>query len=197
MVNRIWLLLFIIGICFGILNGRGDEVGETILQAPINALDLMFNLTALLILWSGVLRILQDGGAVDKLAKLMSKVTHKLFPELPKDSQVHGFIATNIIANILGLGSAATPFGIKAMKEMQELNKDKESASNSMITLLLINTSGLTLIPTTIISMRKIYNSSNPSMVIPLIIIATTFSTIFAITIDYFIRKFLKRRGKK
>lgn len=196
MVNKIWISLFLIGIIYGLLSGNAQELNNTILQAPIDAMNLMIKLSALLVLWSGILQVLQDCGVIDKLSKKISFITKRIFPELPKEHRVHGYIATNIIANVLGLGSAATPFGLKAMKEMRKINDDKPEASNSMITMLLLNTSGLTLIPTTIISMRYIYGSVDPTRVVPCIVVATSFSTTFALVLDRFIRKRLLRRDK-
>ena len=116
-------------------------------------------------------------------------ILSRLFPSVPKDHESLGYIASNIAINMAGLGSAATPFGLKAMDKLQELNPDKKKATPAMITFLVLNTSGVTIIPTTIISLRLAYGSVNPTMVIPTCILATMCSTIGGLTIDYLIRR--------
>src|SRR5690554_67219 len=184
MVNKIWLFLFIIGIGYAIYNDKVEEVNNALLDAPQEAVMLIISLTGLYILWTGLLQIAKDCGIIDAFAKKIYVFTKYIFPELPKDHDVHGYLASNIAANILGLGSVATPLGIKSMKEMKKINKNKDTASRSMITLILINSSCLTLLPTTIISLRKIYGSAEPTKVLPFIIIGTTFTTICEIIID-------------
>lgn len=154
------------------------------MSAPQDSISIILNLTGLYILWSGLLRIAKDSGLIDVFAKRIYFITKFLFPELPKDHDVHGYIASNIAANILGLGSVATPLGIKSIEEMKKINNNKDTASRSMITLILLNSSCLTLLPTTIISLRKIYGSNEPSNVMPYIIISTILSTICALIID-------------
>jgi len=192
LVNKIWIFLFIVGIGFAIYNNKVIEVNNALLSAPHDSVTIIINLTGLYILWNGLLQIAKDCGLIDAFARKIYHVTKYIFPELPKDHDVHGYLASNIAANILGLGSVATPLGIKSMQEMRKLNQDKDTASRSMITLVLINCSCLTLLPTTIISLRKIYGSTEPTRVLPYIVIATTLSTICAIILDrifYFMNK--------
>jgi len=196
MVNKIWLFLFIIGIGYAIYNDKVEEVNNALLDAPQEAVMLIISLTGLYILWTGLLQIAKDCGIIDAFAKKIYVFTKYIFPELPKDHDVHGYLASNIAANILGLGSVATPLGIKSMKEMKKINKNKDTASRSMITLILINSSCLTLLPTTIISLRKIYGSAEPTKVLPFIIIGTTFTTICAIIIDRIFYHFNKHKFK-
>ncbi len=192
MVNKIWLFLFIIGIGFAIYNNKIVEVNNALLNAPHDSITMIINLSGLYILWNGLLQIAKDCGLIDLFAKKIYFFTKFIFPELPKDHEVHGYLASNIAANMLGLGSVATPLGIKSMEEMKKLNNNKDTASRSMITLILINSSCLTLLPTTIISLRKIYGSQEPTKVLPLIIIGTALSTLCAIILDrifYFLNK--------
>ena len=126
-------------------------------------------------------------------SKLLYPILKKLFPEIPKEHESLSLIASNIIANMFGLGNAATPFGLKAMKSLQELNDKKDTASRSMITFLVLNTSGVTLVPTTIISLRMMYGSKNPTEVVTMCILATFISTIGGLIMDRFLaRKRLK-----
>ncbi|QVK16991.1 spore maturation protein [Mycoplasmatota bacterium] len=192
MVNKIWIFLFIIGIGFAIYNNKVVELNNALLNAPHDSVTMILNLTGLYILWNGFLQIAKDCGLIDAFAKKIYFITKYIFPELPKEHDVHGYLASNIAANILGLGSVATPLGIKSMEEMKKINKNKKTASRSMITLILINCSCLTLLPTTIISLRKIYGSTEPTKVLPLVIIGTTLSTLCAIILDrifYYLNK--------
>lgn len=197
MVNKVWLLLFIIGISFAIINGNIKAVHEAIFEAPKEGVTLLLNLAGLYILWCGILEIVKDTKLIDIFAKKIYFITRFLFPELPKDHPVHGYIATNMASNILGLGSVSTPIGIKAMEEMKKLNGDSDQASRSMITLILINTSCLTLIPTSIISLREINGSVNSVGVLPLVVITTLLSTCSAILLDRFFYRLSKRKELK
>jgi len=132
-------------------------------------------------MWSGLMKIAEESGMIDSLAKKMSPFLIFLFPELPKDCVAKKYISTNIIANILGLGWAATPAGLKAMEELQKLNKNKSVASNSMCMFLIINLSSLQLITVNILAYRSEYGSANPSEIIAPGILATLISTIAAI----------------
>ncbi len=194
MVNTIWLLILIIATSYAILTGSISEVNDAIFSAPKSSVYLVLELTGMLMFWTGMLNVAKKSGMIDFIAGKFSKITHYLFPEIPKQHHVHGLIATNLVANLLGLGSVATPIGIKTIKEMRKLNDDKDVASNSMITLIIINTSSLTVIPTTIVTLRYVHGSANPTLVIPIIIIASSMTTIIAILLDRIIRR---KKNKK
>ena len=128
----------------------------------------------------------------NKIAKFLTPVLQVIFPEIPKGSICFSYIATNIVMNMLGLGNAATPFGLKAIKEMQVLNKQKDTATRSMITFLVMNTASVTIMPTTIISLRLMYGSINPEAIIPYIIITSFLSCLFGLVVDrlfYMVKK--------
>ena len=135
-------------------------------------------------LWLGIMSIAKKSGLLDKLAKLLTPILKFLFPEIPKDNPCFSYISINIIMNMLGVGNAATPFGLKAMQEMQELNKNKNTASRSMITFIVMNTAAVTIIPTTIISLRVLNKSINPMSIVPYIIITSTLSCIIGLILD-------------
>lgn len=135
------------------------------------------------------MKIAEDAGLLDKFSKLLRPLMKRLFPSVNKDSKALGYIASNIAANMLGLGSAATPFGLKAMDELQKINDKKDTASTAMITFLVLNTAGVTLIPTTVLSMRVASQSINPTVIIIPGIIATFVSNIAGLILDYFIRR--------
>ena len=190
MVNIIWSFFIIIGIIGCILTGKIDSLSETTLNSTKEALDMTIKIFPVMALWLGIMNIASKSGLLKRISNKIFPLLHYLFPEIDKNDEVFGYIASNIVANFFGLGNAATPFGIKAMKSLQEKNKNKEEATRSMITFLVINTSGLTAIPTTIIALRMFYGSNNPTEIVLACFIATTFSTICAIIID---RIFAKR----
>ena len=192
MVNIIWTIFIVSGIIYAIVTNNVDVVNNTIMESSKTSLDMIIQIFPVLALWMGLMNIAEKSKLLDKFSNLISPVLTKLFPEIPAGHESLSYIASNIIANVFGLGSAATPFGLKAMEALQKLNKDKNIASNSMITFLVLNTSGLTLIPTTVISLRVMYYSSNPMIIVPGCIIATLCSTIGGLFINYV----LSRRSK-
>jgi spore maturation protein A len=189
MVNIIWGLFIVIGIVYSIIMGNANVINKEIIESGNNALELIFNLAPLLVIWMGLMKIAEEAGLIKKIAYLMTPILSRLFPSVPKNHESLGFIASNIAVNMAGLGSAATPFGLKAMEKLQELNKDKKRATDAMITFLVLNTSGVTIIPTEIIALRLATGSVNPTIVIPACIIATFTSNIAGLSLDYIIRR--------
>ena len=189
MVNIIWALFIIIGIIYSLISGNFNVINNEILVSGKSALELLLGMLPVLVIWMGLMKVAEEAGIISSISKMMSPILKKIFPSVPNNDPSLGFIASNIAANMAGLGSAATPFGLKAMESLQKLNKDKKVASEAMITFLVLNTSGVTIVPTTIISLRLLYGSVNPSVVLPFCIIATTCSTIGGLTIDYLIRR--------
>lgn len=189
MVNIIWGSFILIGIIYGLFTGNIMAINNEIIESGNVAFNLIKDMTPLLVIWMGLMRIAEVSGLIKKIAELMTPILSKLFPRVPKGHDSIGYIASNVAVNMAGLGSAATPFGLKAMAKLQELNLDKKRATSSMITFLVLNTSGVTIIPTTIISLRLMYGSLNPTIVIPACIMATIASGIGGLTLDYFIRR--------
>ena len=189
MVNIIWGVFIIIGIVFGFLNGKIDLINNEVITSGKVALDLLLEMLPMLSLWMGLMKIAEDSGLLKFIARKLSFVLKILFPKIPVDNPALGLIASNVAINMAGLGSAATPCGLKAMKELQKINEKKDTASSSMITFLVLNTGGVTIIPTTIISMRAMYGSINPTEIIPTCILATLCSNICGLILDYFIRR--------
>ncbi|EFV77642.1 MULTISPECIES: nucleoside recognition domain-containing protein [Cytobacillus] len=194
MVNIIWVMLTAIGIVFAMINGTINEVNEAIFNGAKEAVTLCIGLISILVFWLGMMRIAEDAGLLKKLASLFRPVVRRLFPEVPGDHPAMGYMLSNMMANMFGLGNAATPLGIKAMEELKQLNGGKNEASRSMITFLAINTSSLTLIPTTVIAIRMNYNSASPTDIVGPTLVATFCSTLAAIMID---RYFYYRRTRK
>lgn len=184
MINYIWVSFIFIGVIYGFLSGNINSVNNEIIKSAKDSLELFINILPNIVLWLGIMTIAVDSGLLNKLTRLMHPLLKRLFPDIKDDNESLGYISSNIVANILGLGSAATPFGLKAMKSLQDKNPKKDTATRSMITFLSLNTSGLTLIPTTVISIRSMYNSTDPACIILSTILATLISTISAITLD-------------
>ncbi|AKP47648.1 nucleoside recognition domain-containing protein [Bacillus smithii] len=191
MVNYIWVGMTIIGLLFAMVNGNMDKVNEAIFETAGQAVTLCIGLISVLVFWLGMMRIAQESGLLDKMSKAFRPLVRRLFPEVPPDHPALGYIVSNMMANLFGLGNAATPLGIKAMEQLKKLNGGKEAASRSMITFLAINTSSITLIPTTVIAVRITYHSSSPTEIVGPTLVSTVFSAIFGILID---RYFYYRR---
>lgn len=189
MINIIFIFIFVIAILYACITKRVDVVVEVILGTPKNALLLFGDIYALLIFWGGMLEICKNSGLLALITNYISYVLHPFFKRLDRKSEAMQYICLNLVANMLSMGSAATPFGLKAMKELDILNDHSEVASDEMITFLLINTSGLCLIPTILISLRKEYGSSNPVSIIPYIMIVSSITTIFSVLVDWMVRK--------
>lgn len=185
MINIIWAVFIILGIIYALFTGNISIVNEKIVTSAKMGFDIFLGLFPTIVLWVGIMKIVSNSGLLNKISNILYPILSKLFPDIPKNHESLGYISSNITANILGLGNAATPFGLKAMTALQELNKKKDTASRSMITFILLNTSGLTILPTTVISLRNMYNSTNATQIIIPTIIITSISTISAIILDY------------
>ncbi|MFC4557430.1 nucleoside recognition domain-containing protein [Virgibacillus kekensis] len=185
MVNLIWAFMAIVGIVYAMFNGTMEEVNKALFESADEAVTLSIGLISILVFWLGIMKIAEKAGILDILARLFRPVVTRLFPDIPEDHPAMGYILSNFTANIFGLGNAATPMGIKAMQQMKELS-GSDTASRSMITFLALNTSSLTIIPTTVIAIRMQYDSAAPTEIVGTTIIATLISTLSAILIDRF-----------
>lgn len=183
MVNVIWACMAIIGIVYAMFNGTLDQVNKAIFESANEAVTLSIGLISVLVFWLGMMKVAEKAGILRALTKLLRPVVVRLFPEIPEDHPAMGYILSNFTANIFGLGNAATPLGIKAMEQMKQLS-GSDTASRSMITFLALNTSSLTLVPTTVIAIRMQYDSLSPTEIVGTTIIATVISSLSAILID-------------
>ena len=182
MINYIFASFFILGILYSFITGT--NISSEMLTASSKSIELIFTMIPIMCLWLGIMNIAKKSGLLAKLAKTLTPILRILFPEIPKEHQAFSYISINIIMNMLGVGNAATPFGLKAMKELQELNTNKDTASRSMITFIVLNTAAVTIIPTTIISLRVLNKSINPMAIVPYIIITSTLSCIIGLILD-------------
>ncbi|MCO7176631.1 nucleoside recognition domain-containing protein [Sporolactobacillus kofuensis] len=197
MINIIWVALFLIGLIYAAIHGTIDEVNKELFASASAAIEICIGLISILIFWLGLMKIAEKSGLLEKLSSLFRPIMRKIFPEVPPDHPAMGYILSNTIANMFGLGNAATPMGIKAMEELKKLNGGRSTPSRSMITLLALNTSGLTLVPTTVIAIRMKYNAVSPTDIVGPTLIATCCTTLAALLIDRFFYYRRTRKGRK
>lgn len=197
MINAIWTGLIVIGVLVGIFTGNVQAVTDSAINSAGTAVTLSLELIGVMALWLGLMKIAEEAGMVRAMGKLMKPIMVKLFPEVPVDHPAMGSIVANMAANFFGLGNAATPLGIKAMQELQDLNTNKDEASNSMVTFLAINTSSVTLISSSVIAYRVAAGSANATEVIAPTIVATIASTTVAIIACKILEKLPKYRREK
>lgn len=197
MINYIWCGMIIIGIIVGTLTGNIEAVSTAAIEWAETAVELSLGLIGVMALWLGLMKIAEEAGIVRGMGLLVKPIMVRLFPEVPADHPAMGSIVANMAANFFGLGNAATPLGIKAMQELQDLNENKEEASNAMVTFLAINTSSVTLISSSIIAYRSAAGAVNPADVIGPTIIATAVSTTVAIIACKVLEKLPKYKREK
>ncbi|MFD0867737.1 Spore maturation protein A [Chlamydia abortus] len=188
MVNWIWLFFILAGFIVAAINGRIETVTQAVFDGAKSGVTICFGLISILVFWLGMMRIAEDAGLLKILSRMLRPVVRFLFPSVPDNHPALGYIMSNMSANLLGLGNAATPMGIKAMQELQKLNPDKDSPSPAMATLLAINTASITLIPTTLIAIRLNYQSANPAEIVGTTLLSTAIATAAAIIVDRWYR---------
>ena len=191
MLNFLWPTFIVISFIYGILFGNVEKINQSIFDSAKNTVEMCITLIGSICLWSGIIEIAKKTTIIHKLTKLLNPIIMFLFPEISKKDIVYQDISMNIIANILGLGNAATPLGIRAMKKMQENSKDKERLNNSMVMFIILNTASLQLIPTTVIAIRSSMGSKSPTTIILPVWIATiTALSIGVLSTKILIKKF-------
>ncbi|HTG70175.1 MAG TPA: nucleoside recognition domain-containing protein [Candidatus Udaeobacter sp.] len=189
MVNWIWLFFIVASVVVAAITGKMDAVTQAAFEGAKSGVTVSFGLISIMVFWLGMMRIAEDAGLLQKLARMLGPVVRKLFPDVPRNHPAIGYIMSNLSANLFGLGNAATPMGIKAMQELQKLNPDPETATPAMCTLLALNTSSITIIPTTLIAIRMNYGSANPAEIIGTTLAATFVATSAAILADRYYRR--------
>ncbi|CAK7077789.1 nucleoside recognition protein [Tissierella sp. P1] len=197
MINFIWAGLLIIGFVVGAATGNLEAVTNAAIDNAKTGVDLALGLIGIMTLWLGLMKIAEDSGLVEKLAKLLRPLMIRLFPDVPAEHPAMGAMIMNIAANMLGLGNAATPLGLKAMQELQKLSDDKETATDAMVTFLAINTSSVTLVPASTIAILAAAGATNPTEIIGPTLVATTVSTVVAIIASKTFQKLPKYQMKK
>lgn len=181
MLNYIWAGMLIVGIVYALFTGNMEAVSNACLEYAESAVTLCITMAGAMALWVGLMEIAEQAGLIEKFTAKLQPFINFLFPDVPADHPARGYIAANLVANILGLGWACTPAGLKAMEELSSLNGHRETASDAMCAFLILNISSLQLIPVNMIVYRTKYGSSNPSGIILPAILATCFSTLAGI----------------
>ena len=189
MLNYIWLTLVIVAVVLGGINGKIENVTKSAIDAAGNAVTLAIGLIGMMALWLGIMKIAEDSGLMTLVARGISPIMRRLFPDVPKDHPAVGSMTMNIAANMLGLSNAATPMGLKAMEDLQKLNRHPEVATNAMCTFLTINTAGLQLIPASMVSLMASAGSSDPTAIIG----TTLAATLMAVTLGIIAVKILEK----
>jgi len=188
-MNYIFFFLIVISIVIGAINGKLQEVCNAVMSGAELSVKVAFSLIGIMAFWLGMMKIAQKSGIIDFLSKILKPVTKVLFNEIPPESTAVGDIAMNFTANAFGLSNAATPFGIKAMEELQKENKDKTSASNSMCLFLGMNTAGFQLIPTTVLAVLIGIGYENPTEIIAPTLLVTIIAFTFAVVLSKILQK--------
>lgn len=173
MLNKIWPFFIIISFIYAIYSGKIFNINNAIFSSADQTVQLCLTLFGTICLWNGIMKIAVKTSLIEKLTKFLKPVISFIFPEIKDDKKISKEISMNMVANILGLGNASTPLGLKAMESMQQKNKDKNKLSNSMAMFILVNTASLQIIPTTVISIRSSLGSQNPTKIILAVWIAT------------------------
>lgn len=182
MLNKIWPAFIIISFVFAIYSGKVLNVSNAVFNSAEQTVTLCLSLLGTLCLWNGIMKIAVKTSIIEKLTKFLKPLISFFFPEIKENKKISKEISMNMVANILGLGNASTPLGLKAMESMQKENPDKDKLSNSMAMFILVNTASLQIIPTTVISIRNSLGSENPTKIIIAVWVATIIAFATAIT---------------
>ena len=192
MLNYIWFGLMAIALVVAAFTGKAAAVTKGAVDSAKTAVEIALGLVGIMTLWLGIMRVAEQSGLISMLGRALRPVSRLLFPEIPPEHPAIGAMIMNVAANMLGLSNAATPFGIKAMEELQELNPKKDTASNAMVTFLTLNTAGIQFIPATIIGVLAAAGAKNPTAIISTTIIATFCGAIAAVTTAKILQRFFR-----
>ena len=155
MLNKLWPAFIIMSFIYGLLNFNMDQLNNSIFESCKQTIEMILSFMGVMCMWNGIMEIIKETPLINKITKCLTPIMKFLFPDITKESKAYGEISMNIVANLLGLGNAATPLGLKAIKSLQEENKNKDELSNSMIMFIVLNTMSIQIIPTTVIAIRS------------------------------------------
>jgi len=190
MLNYIWFALMAIALVVAIFTGTAPAVTKGAIDSAKTAVEIALGLVGIMTLWLGIMKVAEAAGLISLLSRALRPISRVLFPEVPPEHPAIGAMIMNIAANMLGLSNAATPLGIKAMEELQTLNEEKETATNAMVTFLVLNTAGIQLIPATIIGVLAAAGAKNPTAIIVTTIVATLSGAVAAVTAAKILQRF-------
>jgi len=193
LLNIVWPVFIILSFSYAIFSGNLEKLNSSIFDSTADAVNLCINLLGTICLWNGIMQIASNTNILQKFTKILKPIIRFLFPEIQGNSIIYQEIAMNMVANILGLGNAATPLGLKAMKSMQKENPKKDTLTNAMATFIIINTASIQIIPTTVIAIRNSLESQNPTSIVFPVWIATICAAIAGITATKLFIKFDKK----
>ena len=196
MLNLVWPIFIIISFSYAIFSGNLQNLNVSIFDSVENAVNLSITMLGTMCLWSGIINVATNTNIIKVMSKLLRPIIRFLFPEIKENQKAQNEISMNMIANILGLGNAATPLGLRAMETLQKENKNKQELSNSMIMLIVINTASIQIIPTTIIAIRSSLGAENPTSIIVPVWIATICAAIVGIIVTKLLIKFSNKKEK-
>lgn len=197
MINLIWVLLLAGGIIVAGMNGRIEQVTPSAIAAAETAVTLSFKLMGVMCLWLGIMKIAEAAGIIRLFSRVLSPLIRVVFPSIPRKHPAIGAIVMTVSANMLGMGNAVTPLGIKAMQELQSLNREKETASEAMCTLLALCTTGFTIIPATVIALRAAAGSVNPAEIVGATWLVSFMATTTVLILDRICRSLFNSRVRR
>lgn len=197
MLNKLWGIMLLAGIIVAAFTGKIGEAGTAAIDSSKEAVTLCIAMLGVMSMWTGIMNVAKKAGLIDAMTRALRPALRFLFPGVPEGHQANEYIASNIIANMLGLGWAATPYGLKAMEEMKELNHGSHIASADMCTFLIINISSLQLIPVNIIAYRSEYGSISPTSIIGMGLVATLVSTAVGVIFSVVARRIFSAGARK
>jgi len=191
-MNTIWFLLIVVSVLFSVINGRLEQFTKSLFDGAKSAVEVSLFLLGIVALWLGITKIIEESGLIHRLSNLFRPVVSRLFKNIPQDHPAVTSITLNFLANVFGLGNAATPLGIKAMQDLQSLNKEADTVTFEMMLLIVINTASIQLIPFTVIGILSDFGSKNSAWIVSPTILATILSAVFAVTTLFAFRKVFK-----
>ncbi len=193
MLNKLWPCFIVISFIYALFNFNMNKINDSIFDSCKQTVEMILSFIGIMCMWNGIMEIVKETTLINKITKCLSPIMKFIFPEIKKDSKAYKEISMNIVANFLGLGNAATPLSIKAIKSLQEENRNKEELSNSMVMFIVLNTASIQIIPTTIIAIRASMGAKNPSS----IIVPSCIASLVALLIGILVVKALSKKGVK
>ena len=190
MLNYIWFFLIVAGVIFGAINGKMEDVSTAAIDSASSAVTLSIGMAGAMMMWAGLMRIAEKSGLTQRIARIMTPLMNRLFPEAKHNPNAMGAIVMNLSANFLGVGNAATPLGIKAMEQLDTINRHQKRASNAMCMLVVLNASMIQLIPTNLLAIRSALGSENPGQIIAPVWITSGLMTVFGIVMVKLFQRF-------
>jgi spore maturation protein A len=191
-MNIIWFLLIAISVIFSVINGRLEQFTKSLFDGAKSAVEVSLFLLGIVALWLGITKIIEESGLIHRLSSLFRPLISRLFKNIPPDHPAVTSITLNFLANVFGLGNAATPLGIKAMQDLQSLNKEGETVTFEMMLFIVINTASIQLVPFTVIGILSNFGSKNPAWIVSPTVLATILSAAFAVVVLFVFRKIFK-----